>query len=36
MILKKDPMKAEMNVNDNLVSIIRIKDIDYISLTDLA
>ncbi len=36
MILKKELMKAEMNVNDNLVSIIRIKDIDYISLTDLA
>ena len=36
MILKKELMKVEMNVNDNLVSIIRIKDIDYISLTDLA
>lgn len=36
MILKTELMKAEMNVNDNLVSIIRIKDIDYISLTDLA
>lgn len=36
MILKKELIKAEMNVNDNLVSVIRIKNVDYISLTDLA
>lgn len=36
MILKKELIKAEMNVNDNLVSVIRIKSVDYISLTDLA
>lgn len=36
VILKKELIKAEMNVNDNLVSVIRIKSVDYISLTDLA
>ena len=34
--MKKELVKAEMNVNDNLVSVIRIKNVDYISLTDLA
>lgn len=29
-------VKAKMNVKDNQVSVIRVGDIDYISLTDLA
>lgn len=34
--MKKEIIKAEMNVKDNLVRIMRVGDIDYISLTDLA
>ena len=34
--MKNNKIKAQLNVNDNLVSIMRISNIDYISLTDLA
>lgn len=34
--MKKEVIKAEMNVKDNLVRVMRVGDIDYISLTDLA
>jgi len=34
--MKKEVIKAQMNVKDNLVRIIRIGNVDYISLTDLA
>lgn len=29
-------IKTTMNVKDNLINVIRINNIDYISLTDLA
>lgn len=34
--MKNKIIKTKMNVNDNLVNIMRINNIDYISLTDLA
>lgn len=34
--MKKELIKAQMKVQDNLVSVIRIGNVDYISLTDLA
>ena len=34
--MKKTPIKAQMKVKDNLVSVIRVRNVDYISLTDLA
>lgn len=34
--MKKEVIKAQMKVKDNLVSVIRIGNVDYISLTDLA
>lgn len=34
--MKKEIVKTEMKVRDNLVGIMRVGDIDYISLTDLA
>lgn len=34
--MKKEIIKAQMKVKDNLVSVMRVGDIDYISLTDLA
>lgn len=34
--MKKEIIKTQMKVKDNLVSIMRVGDIDYISLTDLA
>ena len=34
--MKNNALKTEINVKDNLISVIRINDIDYISLTDLA
>ena len=34
--MKKEIIKTEMNVKDNLVRVMRVGDIDYISLTDLA
>lgn len=34
--MKKELIKAQMKVKDNLVNVMRIGDIDYISLTDLA
>lgn len=34
--MKKELIKAQMKVKDNLVSVIRIGNVDYISLTDLA
>ena len=36
MIKLKREIKAEMLVKDKLIHVLRIKDIDYISLTDLA
>lgn len=36
IFMKKEIIKAQMNVKDNLVSVMRVGDIDYISLTDLA
>ena len=36
MILKKELIKAELNVKDNLIGIMRVGNVDYISLTDLA
>ena len=35
-IMSKELIKAQMKVKDNLVSVIRIGNVDYISLTDLA
>lgn len=32
----KSDMKATMNVNNNLVSVLNVEGVDYISLTDLA
>ena len=34
--MKKEIIKAQMKVKDNLVSVMRVEDVDYISLTDLA
>ena len=34
--MKKEIIKTEMKVKDNLVGVMRIGDVDYISLTDLA
>ena len=34
--MKKELIKTQMKVKDNLVSVIRIENVDYISLTDLA
>lgn len=34
--MKNNVIKAELNVNDNLIGIMRVGNIDYISLTDLA
>ena len=34
--MKNSMLKTQMNVKDNLVSVMRINDMDYISLTDLA
>ena len=36
IFMKKEIIKTQMKVKDNLVSIMRVGDIDYISLTDLA
>ena len=36
MFMKKEIIKTQITVKDNLVSIMRVGDIDYISLTDLA
>lgn len=32
----KENIKAQMKVKDNLVNVIRVRNADYISLTDLA
>ena len=34
--MKKELIQAQMKVKDNLVSVMRVGDVDYISLTDLA
>ena len=34
--MKKELIQTQMKVKDNLVSVMRVGDIDYISLTDLA
>ena len=34
--MKKELISTQMNVNNTLINIMRVKDIDYISLTDLA
>lgn len=34
--MKNEVVKTEINVNDNLVGIMRVGNVDYISLTDLA
>ena len=34
--MSKELIKAQMKVKDNLVNVMRVGDIDYISLTDLA
>lgn len=34
--MKKEVIKTELKVKDNLVGIMRVGDVDYISLTDLA
>ncbi len=34
--MKKEIIKTEMKVKDNLVRVMRVGDIDYSSLTDLA
>lgn len=34
--MKKEIIKTEMKVKDNLVRVMRVEDVDYISLTDLA
>lgn len=36
LFMKKSNIKAQMKVKDNLVSVMKVGDIDYISLTDLA
>lgn len=34
--MKKEVIKTELKVKDNLVGVMRVGDVDYISLTDLA
>ena len=34
--MKKEIIKTEMKVKDNLINVMRVGDVDYISLTDLA
>ena len=34
--MKKELIKTQMNIKDNLVNVMRVGAIDYISLTDLA
>ena len=34
--MKKEIIRAEMKVKDNLIGVMRVGDVDYISLTDLA
>ena len=34
--MSKELIKAQMKVKDNLVNVMRVGDVDYISLTDLA
>ena len=34
--MKKEIIKTEIKVKDNLVRVMRVGNIDYISLTDLA
>ena len=34
--MKDKIIKVELNVKDNLINVIRVNNIDYISLTDLA
>ena len=34
--MKKDIIKTEMKVKDNIIGVMRFGDVDYISLTDLA
>ncbi len=34
--MKKDIIKTEMKVKDNIVGVMRVGNVDYISLTDLA
>ena len=36
MFMKKEFIKTQMKVKDNLVNVMRVGEIDYISLTDLA
>ena len=36
IILKTDLIKAEITVKENKVGILRVENVDYISLTDLA
>lgn len=36
IIIKKEVIKTELKVKDNLVGVMRVGDVDYISLTDLA
>ena len=36
IILKKEIVKTEMKVKDTFVGIMRVGNVDYISLTDLA
>lgn len=35
-IMSKELITTQMNVKDNLVGVMRVGDVDYISLTDLA
>ena len=34
--MKKEFIKTEINVKDNMVGVMRVGEVDYISLTDLA
>lgn len=34
--MKKEIIKTQMKVKDNLVNVMRVENVDYISLTDLA
>lgn len=34
--MKKEVIKTQLKVRDNLISVMRVGDVDYISLTDLA
>lgn len=36
IFMKKDSIVTELNVNNNMIGIIRVNNIDYISITDLA